>query len=268
MKCALEEPVAVVSIMHVNNEIGTINDVALYARLCRERGVLIHTDAVQSAGHLELDVRKLGVDLLTLSGHKFYGPKGVGLLYVRAGTPFEPVLTGGAQERGRRSGTEDVAGIVGLSRALALACDERAARSSHLRRLQARLMDALRGEFRGAVRINTPDQSDIAAPHIVSIAIPPVGGKGVDAEMLLLAMDLDGINLSSGSACASGSMTPSHVLSAIGLDEPTAAASLRFSFGVSNSEEHVDYAVERLGVVLRRMGITDSGMRSADRVPG
>jgi len=209
-----------------------------------------------------VNVDRLGVDLLTLSGHKLYGPKGVGVLYVRSGTPFSAQMFGGSQERGRRAGTEHVAAIAGMARAVQLAGEERHVRSQRMRGLKSRYVQALQEGFGGAVRINTPALPDSVAPNIVSVSIRPTESGPVDGEMLLLALDMDGICVSAGSACTSGTLAPSHVLAAIGVEPEAASATVRVSFGMSNSEADVDYVVERLHVILKRMGVITSGRRA------
>lgn len=247
--------IGLVSLMHVNNEIGTLAPVAELAQVCAERGISFHTDAVQSAGLFRLDVRELGVDLLSLSAHKFYGPKGIGVLYVRAGQDLEPLLQGGSQERRRRGGTENVPAIVGMATALDLATSEAEARLSHLASLQQRLISGLKQIVGARMVINTPLGDGEAAPHIVNIAFPPFDGKPVDGEMLLLNLDMEGVSVSAGSACTSGALEPSHVLTAIGLDRYTGSAALRFSLGKDNTEEDIDFAIYKLGLVLTRMQV-------------
>ncbi len=250
-----QEEIGLVSIMHVNNEIGTISPIADLAQVCQERGISFHTDAVQSAGHFRLDVQALGVDLLSLSAHKFYGPKGVGVLYIRAGQELYPLIQGGSQERKRRGGTENVPAIVGMTRALELALSEAGARMNHLATLQERLITGLQQTVGSRMVINTPMGEREAAPHIVNIAFPPVDGKPVDGEMLLLNLDMEGVCVSAGSACTSGALEPSHVLTAIGLDRYTGSAAVRFSLGKDNTDEDIDYAIDKLDLVLRRMQV-------------
>lgn len=253
LAAALDDATGLVSLMHANNEVGTLSDLPGLAAACRARGALLHTDAVQTAGLLPLDVGALGVDALSLSAHKFYGPKGVGALYVRGGTPFTPFVRGGAQERGRRGGTENVAGIVGLARALALAVDEAAPRRAHLEALQARMRRHLEEALGDLLVWNTPFGTAPIAPHILNLSLPPAGGPPLDGEMLLLNLDLEGVMVSAGSACTSGALEPSHVLLALGRDRATAAATVRFSLGMDTTEADVDYAVDRLAAVVGRM---------------
>ena len=245
--------VALVSLMHVNNETGAVTDLAAVARECRARGVLLHTDAVQSAGLLPLDAHALGVDFLALSAHKFNGPKGVGALFVRAGAPLDPTVTGGSQERGRRGGTENVAGIVGLAAALDLAAEDRAARLDRLAALRARLHDRLRAALGERFVTVTPPGEN--APHVLNVAFPPGPHGPVDGEMLILGLDLEGVCASSGSACTSGALSPSHVLLSMGLERATAAAAVRFSLGRTTTEADVDHGADALARVARRMGL-------------
>ena len=235
---ALRADTVLASVMYVNNEIGTIQPIAQLAALAHERGALFHTDAVQAAAYLPLDVAALGVDMLSLAAHKFYGPKGVGLLYVREGTPLVPILHGGSQEFAKRAGTENVAGIVGLATALELALDERtvsAGRIATLRdRFEQRVLQRIsnvRANGGGAMR----------APHISNLSF-----LDVTSEQLLMRLDIDGIAVSAGSACASGAVEPSHVIAALGLPEPWMRGVIRFSLGRSTTQVQVDCAAEVL----------------------
>ncbi|MDX1420353.1 MAG: cysteine desulfurase family protein [Rubricoccaceae bacterium] len=255
---ALDASTGLVSVMRVNNEIGTVSPVAAIAERAHAAGALVHTDAVQAVGLLPLDVEALGVDLLSLSGHKVYGPKGIGALFVRAGTPFSPLLRGGSQERRRRGGTENVAAIVGLAEALVQAEERRGAEAARLARLQRRLAERLRASFGEGVVFNTPldgvhPDPHPVAPHILSVSFPPQEGAAVDGEMLLLALDMAGVCVSSGSACASGAIEPSHVLLALGAERATAAATIRFSLGRSTDPAAVDKAADHLDAVVRRL---------------
>ncbi|TAM61288.1 cysteine desulfurase [bacterium] len=243
---ALETPTTLASIMLANNEIGTIQPVAELAAIARAHGTLFHTDAVQAGGQLPIDVQALGVDLLSLSAHKFYGPKGVGLLYVRHGTPLLPLIYGGGQEYGARAGTENVAGIVGLARALELAVadlPERARRTAALRERLARGLLALQG-----VRLLGPAGLDARLPNNLSLAFAGVGG-----EALMIRLDLEGIAVSTGSACASGSLEPSHVVRALGLEAPYDAGVVRFSLGRATSEDEVDRTVRSVTLAVSEM---------------
>ena len=243
---ALRPDTALVSIMLANNEIGTIQPLAVIAEIAHARGILVHTDAVQAAGYLDLDTGRLGVDLLALSAHKFGGPKGVGLLYVRRGTPVAAQIVGGGQEHGLRSGTENLAGIAGLARALALADAERpvtAGRVSALRdRLEAAALAAAPGARvlgAGAPRV----------PHIAAVAF-----EEASSDVLLIALDLAGVAASAGSACAAGSLEPSHVVAALGIGAPHAAGMLRFSLGRATTEAEIDRTAAILATVIERIG--------------
>ena len=241
--------VTLVSIMHANNETGALSPVREIAEICRVRGLTFHCDAVQTVGYAMIPE----ADMITLSGHKFYGPKGVGALFVRAGIDVGPVLRGGRQERGRRAGTENVAAIAGLAKALELAFDEGASRKRHAEAMRDRLRKGIQAVAGARAHIVTPSEPDEAAPHILGVVVPPVNGHPVDGEMLLLNMDMENICVSAGSACTSGALEPSHVLMAMGLDRDTAAAFLRFSVGRNTTDEEVDLAVEAFDRVLRRM---------------
>lgn len=242
---AITDETVLVSVMHANNETGVVQPVREIAAVARERGVPFHTDAVQSAGQLPIDVEELGCDLLSLSAHKFYGPKGVGILYVRRGTPIVPLIHGGAQEQGRRAGTECVAGIVGMAKALELALAEAEERSRRVRRLRDRLEAAIQARI---PRVVVNGHPDLRLPGHLNLCI-----EGIDAESLLLNLDMAGISASSGSACASGSLKPSHVLLAMGLPRELAMSSLRLTIGKGNNENDVDQAVDRIASVVERL---------------
>ncbi|MFO8098534.1 MAG: cysteine desulfurase family protein [Salinibacter sp.] len=250
---AIDDTTALVSLMHTNNETAVRTDVPGVAEVCSAHDVLFHCDAVQAAGLYDLDVDALGVDLLSLSGHKFYGPKGVGVLFVRSGVELGPLVEGGAQERERRGGTENVPGVVGLAAALERASEAAADRRDHLRALQRRLVAGLASAVPGDYVLNTPLDEAPTAPHVVNVAFPPPNGEPLDGEMLLLNLDMEGVCASAGSACQSGALEPSHVLEALGLERETAAAALRFSMGAQTSEDEVDYALETLRTTLQRM---------------
>ena len=248
---AVTDRTILVSVMYVNNEIGTIEPVPEIGRLVKERAqalertIVVHTDAVQAAGYLELDLRKLGVDMLSLSSHKFYGPKGAGVLCVRRGTPFLPQQMGGGQERERRSGTENIPGIVGTAVALETADSERARVSSHCARLQDKIIRGIREAIPGAHLNGHPD---LRLPSNVNFSF-----EQVDGEPILLGLDMAGICASSGSACSSGSLEPSHVLLALGQSADLARGSLRLTLGRENTEEEVDYLLLVLVDLVRRL---------------
>ncbi|SMO50674.1 cysteine desulfurase family protein [Fodinibius sediminis] len=247
---AITDDTALVSLMHVNNEIGIINPLQEIAEVCKAHQVPLHSDTVQSIGKLPVDVDDLGIDLLSMSGHKIYGPKGIGVLYVRHATPWLPSMHGGSQERRRRGGTLNVPGIVGLARALELCIDSMEEHTTHFKKLRQRLIEDLDEKFGDCYRINgSPEQG---VPHIVNLAFTGSQG-GLDGEMLLLNLDVEGICVSNGSACTSGAVEPSHVLDGIGLDTETANSSIRISMGKDNTVEDIDYLVDQLDVVVRRM---------------
>lgn len=244
---ALRPETRLVSIMYANNEVGAIQPVAAIGAELRRRGVLFHIDATQAAGLAPLDVRALNVDLLALSAHKFYGPKGVGLLYVRKGTPIAYQQHGGGQEGGRRGGTENVAGIVGLAAALELAEAARPRYDEHCRALRDRLYDGIRATL-PEIRLNGPADPALRLANNLNIEIP-----GVQGETVLLSLDMQGVAASAGSACTTGNSEPSHVLLAMGLSEAQARASLRLTVGRSNTIEQIDEAVEILGETVARI---------------
>ncbi len=255
---ALDASTGLVSVMRVNNEVGTVADIPAIAAAAHDAGALCHTDAVQAAGLLDLDVEALGVDLLSLSAHKLGGPVGAGALFVRQGTPFAPFVRGGAQERGRRGGTENVAAIVGFAEALRLADAERIGHAVRMAGLQERLAGHIRERFGDGVRFNTPlagfaEHAADVAPHILSVSFRPAGGEALDGQMLLVGLDMEGVAVSAGSACTSGALEPSHVLLAMGVPRETAGATVRFSFGRDTTEADVDAAAEALGRVAGRM---------------
>jgi len=255
VEAALENRTALVSLMHTNNEIGVQTDISAVAEVCHDQDVLLHCDAVQAAGLHPLNVDDLGVDLLSMSGHKFYGPKGVGVLYVRNGVDLGPLVEGGSQERDRRGGTENVPAAIGLAEALERAVEEAEERSTRLSRLQQRLVDDLDDAVPGPYVLNTPIEATSVAPHVVNVAFPPDPSteEPLDGEMLILNLDMQGVLVSAGSACTSGALEPSHVLTAIGLDRPTASAAVRFSLGAQTTEEDIEYALETLQTTLERM---------------
>jgi cysteine desulfurase len=231
---AITEQTALVSIMYANNEVGTIQPIADIVRIAHARGVPVHTDAVQAAGHLSLDVDMLGVDALSIAAHKFYGPKGVGALYVRQGTRLVPQTQGGGQERNRRSGTENVAGIVGLAEALDLAQDERSITGPRLTALSSRLLAELPRRVDGC-RVTGPGDPGERLPGHASFAF-----EGVEIAPVLLGLDRDNIWASSGSACTSSSSEPSHVLAAMGLGREWVFGALRLTLGTDNAAADVD----------------------------
>jgi cysteine desulfurase len=236
---------AIVSVMWANNETGVLFPVEEVAALSRSKGVLCHTDAVQMPGKGAIDVRAMGVDALSLSAHKFYAPKGVGLLYLRAGTPFQPYVIGGSQERARRGGTENVAGIVGLGRAAELARANLAEAGQRVRALRDRLEREVLRRVPGTSRNGAREPR---LPNTTNIAF-----AGIEAEGVLLALDEIGVCVSGGSACTAGSGAPSHVLTAMGLSPARARGSVRFSLGLDNTAEELDYLLAHLPSVIARL---------------
>lgn len=244
VRAALRPETVLVSVMAANNEVGTVQPVEEIAAVCRERGVLFHTDAVQAFGQLPLDVRAVGADLVAVASHKIYGPKGAGALWVRRGVVLAPLLHGGSHERSRRPGTEAVPALVGFGVAAELAAREREARAARFAALRDRLWEGVRSRIDG-VRLNGHPARRLPNNLHCSFA-------GVDGELLLLNLDLAGVACSSGSACASGAVEPSHVLRAIGAAGPDAGA-LRLTTGLSNTEDDVTYALDALAGVVARL---------------
>jgi cysteine desulfurase len=250
---AIDDSTALVSVMHANNEIGTVQPVEALARIAHEHGALFHTDAVQSASKIPVDVRALGADLLSISAHKFYGPKGAGALWIKRGTRIAAILTGGKHERSRRAGTENVAGIAGLGAAAALAVkklDAEAARLGALRdRLEAAVLAAVPGTAINGSR--TP-----RVPNTTNISF-----EGIEAESLLIALDLEGFAVSTGSACSSGTLEPSHVLRAMGLPTHRTQNSIRISLGARNTDAEVDAFLAKLPHVVEKLRMVTGARR-------
>jgi len=250
---ALEEAVgpetAVVSVMAANNEVGTIEPIAEVSRIAKAKNpkVVVHTDAVQAAGAIDIQPAALGVDLLSLAGHKIYGPKGVGLLYVKNRTPFQAMIFGGGQEKERRSGTENVPGIVGLAAAMKLAWDGAADRNARVRKLRDRLLYGLPERVPDTV-ITGPADPEKRLANSFSCCF-----RNVEGESVLLALDMAGIAASSGSACTTGALEPSHVLTAMGIDRDLAHASLRLTLGAENTDAEIDHVLETLPAIVARL---------------
>jgi cysteine desulfurase len=234
-----------VTIMHANNEVGTIQPIAEIGKILRERKILFHTDAVQAVGNIPLDLRELSVDLLSLAAHKFYGPKGVGALYVRRGVRVNPLIYGGAQERNRRAGTENIPGIVGMAKALELANKDLESQVKRLTQLRDYLIDRVLDEFE-CVRLNGDRVRRLPGNANFSFEF-------IEGESLLLNLDLKGIAASSGSACTSGSLEPSHVLLAMGICHEIAHGSLRLTLGKSTTREQIDYVLEVLPEIVTKL---------------
>jgi cysteine desulfurase len=244
VKKAITAKTILISIMHANNEIGTIEPIAAIGEIAREKGIYFHTDTVQTFGHLPIDVTELNLDLLSASGHKLYGPKGVGILYVRKGIRMLPFMHGGDQEHGRRASTHNVPGIVGFGKAVELAKEEMTKEIEQLTLLRDELIKGILDKVEYA-RLNGHPKERL--PNNVNVSISYVEG-----ESMLLNLDMEGIACSTGSACTSSSLEPSHVLAAIGLSHELAHGSLRFSLGRLTSEEDIDYVLARLpGIVLK-----------------
>ncbi len=244
---AIKEQTILVSVMHANNEIGTIEPIEEIVKTVKEKrpDVLVHTDAVQTVGHIPVDVQDLGVDLLSFSAHKFYGPKGIGGLFVRRGVKLVPQLTGGGQERNRRSGTENVAGIVGAAKALEISVAEMPTELPRLQKLRDELIARVLSQIPDSRLNGHPTQR---LPHNANFSF-----KGVEGETLLLQLDMHGIAASSGSACSSGSLEPSHVLLAIGLSHEWAIGSLRLTLGRFTTKEHILKVLEVLPPIVEKL---------------
>jgi cysteine desulfurase len=250
---AIGDDTALVSVMHANNEIGTIQPIAEIATAARQRGALMHTDAVQTVGKIPVKVGDLGVDLLSLSAHKLYGPKGVGALWVRRGVRLTPFVTGGRQERSRRAGTENVAGIAGLGVAAALARQKMATEAPRLAALRDRLERGILASIPGAERNGTESPR---VPNTANVSI-----ERVESESLLIGLDLEGIAVSSGSACSSGTLEPSHVLKAMGLPHARTLGSIRFSLGAANTEAEIDRVIAVLPGLVEKLRSLTVAMR-------
>ena len=241
LEAAIREDTALVTIMFANNEIGTIQPVKAIGALCREKGIPFHTDAVQAAGHLPIDVKDMNIDMLSMSGHKFHAPKGVGVLYAKRNMPLFNIIEGGAQERGKRAGTENMAGIVALAAALKESCDNMEANNARIIPMRDKLFAEL-GKIPHS-KINGSLEHHV--PGTVNMCF-----EGIEGESLLLMLDMKGICASSGSACTSGSLDPSHVLLSIGLPHEVAHGSLRLSIGEYNTMEEIDHIIATVPQVV------------------
>ena len=249
LKEVITDDTAIVSVMHANNEIGTIQPIAALAAIAHEHGALMHTDAVQTTGKIPVDVRALGVDLLSLSAHKFNGPKGVGALWIKRGTRMHSMQTGGKHERGRRAGTENVAGIVGMGVAARLSAEKMSSEAVRVGALRDRLEDGILRSVAGTA-VNGERTSRV--PNTTNISF-----DRVEAESLLIALDLEGVAVSTGSACSSGTLEPSHVLRAMGFPPHRTQNSLRFSLGVFSTDAEVDRVIEILPRLVEKLrGLT------------
>ena len=245
VEAAITENTILISVMTVNNEIGTVQPIKEISEIAKANKVIFHTDAVQAAGHMPLDVSELGVDMLSLSAHKFNGPKGVGALYIRNGVKIDNLIHGGGQERGKRAATENIAGIVGLATALEIACRDMEKNDAHCRKLRDKLISGIEEKI-PYCKLNGP--RDNRSSNNVNFSF-----KYIEGESILMLLDMKGVAASSGSACASGSLDPSHVLLAIGLPHEIAHGSLRLSVGHENTEEEVDYILEILPQIVQRL---------------
>jgi len=242
---AMREDTILISVMHSNNEVGTVQPLEEICALAHARGILVHTDAVQSIGKIPLDVRRLGVDLLSLAGHKFHAPKGVGALWIRGGVKWAPFQTGGSHERRRRAGTENVAGLVGLGMAATLARERLPEMAGRVAALRDRLESGIRKRVPG-VRINGDPAHRL--PTVANLSF-----EGIEGEAAVIALDLAGLAVSTGSACSSGALEPSHVLTAMGLRQEVVQGSLRFSLCYHNSADEIDCAVDLVAEVTGRL---------------
>ena len=241
---AIKDDTALVTVMYANNEIGTIQPITEIGEICREKGVIFHTDAVQAVGHLPIDVKAQNIDMLSMSGHKFHGPKGIGALYIRKGINLPNLIEGGAQERNRRAGTENIPGIVGMAAALTEAVNNMEENTKKVAALRDRLIEKILKIPHS--RLNGSRENRL--PGNVSVCF-----EGVEGESMLLYLDMQGVCASSGSACTSGSLDPSHVLLAIGLPHEVAHGSLRLSLCEYNTEEEVDFIAEALPPIIERL---------------
>lgn len=251
---AMRPDTILVSIMYANNEIGTIQPVRQIADIAHAGGAYFHTDAVQAGGYLSLDVNELGADLLSLSAHKFYGPKGVGILYIKNGTAILPIQHGGSQESRRRASTENVPGIVGLGAALTRSHANLQAEAEYVRNLRDRLVSGIMERIQGVHFMGHPTER---LPNSASFCI-----EGIEAETLLLKLDMRGIGASSGAACASGSTEPSHVLRALGVPRDLAEGSLRLTLGIDNTAEDIDYTLEVLQSCVGELRTTEAAIQA------
>ncbi|MDU1320552.1 MAG: cysteine desulfurase NifS [Clostridium botulinum] len=246
VKTAITDETILVSIMFANNEIGTIEPIKEIGKLCKEKNIYFHTDAVQAIGHVDIDVKDMNIDLLSMSAHKFYGPKGVGALYIRNGVKIQNLIHGGGQERGKRASTENIAGIVGLGKAIELAIENMPEENKKLANLRGKLIKEVEKRI-PEVKLNGPRDMSKRLPNNVNISF-----IGIEGETLLLDLDMNGIFGSTGSACASASLDPSHVLLSIGLPHEVAHGSLRLSLGDKNTEEDIDYVLEVLPKIIKQ----------------
>ncbi|SEF91638.1 cysteine desulfurase [Caloramator fervidus] len=245
LKKAITDRTILITIMFANNEIGTIQPIAEIGKIARERGIIFHTDAVQAVGNVKIDVKEMNIDLLSLAAHKFYGPKGVGALYIRKGVKIDNLIHGGGQEKGKRAGTENLPGIVGLGKAIELATQDIDGHNERIKKLRDRLLNGIMEKI-PYTRLNGHPEKRL--PGNINVSF-----KFIEGESLLLLLDQFGICASTGSACSSGSLDPSHVLLAIGLPHEIAHGSLRLTLGDLNTEEDVDYVLSVLPNIVQRL---------------
>lgn len=245
LKDAITEKTILVSVMFANNEIGTIQPIKEIGKIAKEKNIYFHTDAVQVIGHVEIDVNELNIDLLSMAGHKFYGPKGIGALYIRQGTKIDSLISGGGQERNKRAGTENVPAIVGMGKAIELAYENFEERNENLRQLRDYLIEKVKSNI-DYIKLNGHPTKRLS--NNVNISF-----KFIEGESLLLSLDIVGVAASSGSACTSGTLDPSHVLLAIGLPHEIAHGSLRLTLGDFNTKEEIDYIVDKLVGIVDRL---------------
>jgi cysteine desulfurase len=245
LKEAITDKTILISIMFANNEIGTLEPIKQIGDLCREKKIIFHTDAVQAVGHVKIDVEDLNIDLLSMAAHKFYGPKGIGALYIRRGVKLESLIHGGGQERNKRASTENIASIVGMGKAIEIAVEEMDTEAKRLSSLREKLVEGIMEKV-PYTKINGP-VGDKRLPGNSDFSF-----IGIEGEALLLDLDFDGIYASTGSACASGSLDPSHVLLAIGLKHEVAHGSLRLTMGAGTTEDDIDYVLSKLPAIVKR----------------
>lgn len=245
LKAAIKDTTILISIMYANNEVGTIMPIKEIGAIAKERGIAFHTDAVQAIGQVRIDVKEQNIDALSLSGHKIYGPKGIGVLYIRRGLRITNLIHGGAQERGRRAGTENVPAIVGIAKAMELAYTDFEAKNERIKGLRDKLMNG--------ILENIPYSKLNGSSTNRLVNNVNIGFEFVEGESLLLLLDMNGVAASSGSACTSGSLDPSHVLLALGLPHEKAHGSLRLTLGEGTTEQEVDYVLEKLPAIVQRM---------------
>ena len=261
LKKAITPQTILITIMHANNETGTIQPIEEIGEIAREKGILFHTDAVQTVGKIPVNVNKMNVDLLSLSGHKIYGPKGIGALFIRKGTKIVPLHHGGHHEKNKRAGTENVPGIVGIARAIEIAKDEMPREKEKLSKLTEKLKNGIFERIKD-VKLNSHPEKRL--PNTLNVSF-----KFIEGESIILNLDMLGVAVSSGSACTSGTLSASHVLLAMGVDPAVAQGSVRFSLGKDNTEGDVDFVLENLPKIVEKLRklspLTDSGQWTEER---